>query len=228
MRTLDIAPLIISQHGDLIVVDKPHDWPTSGRSLEDDDCIQYHMIKHFGQMVWAVHQLDADTSGVCLFSLDKQLVTNLQAVWRDPHMSKQYLCIAKGEPEWDEIDEKSSIGKIDERSLGVTHKGKSAHTRFKVLDRNNGFALIQAKLLTGRTHQIRIHLAHLGHPLLGEEWYTTPTCELHPRQALHAHRIQFPDTTPLKQHNFEAPLAQDLEQLLIRLELKRSKQAKHL
>ncbi len=222
MRTLDIAPLIIAQHGDLIVVDKPHDWPTSGRSLEDDDCIQFHMIKHFGQMAWAVHQLDADTSGVCLFSLDKQLVTDLQAVWRDPQMSKQYLAIVKGTPEWTETNETSSIGKIDERSLGITDKGKPARTHFKVLDRNNGFALVQAKLLTGRTHQIRIHLSHLGHPLLGEEWYTTPPCEHHPRQALHAHRIQFPDTIPLEQHKFEAPFAKDLEQLAHELGLKRS------
>ncbi len=219
MRRLEIAPLIIARHGNLIVVNKPHDWPTTGRSLDDDDCVQYHLIQHFGQMVWAVHQLDADTSGVCLFSLDRDLVTELQAIWRDPGMNKQYLCIVKGEPSWDEIDETSSIGKIDERNLGVSPNGKSAHTHFKVLARSPGHALLEAKLFTGRTHQIRIHLSHLGHPLLGEEWYSNPPCTLHPRQALHARRIQFPNTAPLAETQFEAPLASDLVELAQRLEL---------
>ncbi|MDQ8182639.1 RNA pseudouridine synthase [Pelagicoccus sp. SDUM812005] len=219
MRTLDIAPLILAQRGDLIALNKPYDWPTTGRSLQDDDCVQYHMMQHFGQMVWAVHQLDADTSGLCLFSLDKQLVTDLQAIWRDPAMRKDYLCIVKGEPAWDRIDEESPIGKVDERSLGVTPDGKPAHTRFHLLQRNNGYALLQAQLFTGRTHQIRIHLSHLGHPLLGEEWYTAPPCTLHPRQALHATRIHFPDTAPLDTKEFSAPLANDLQQLMQRLGL---------
>lgn len=220
MRSLEIAPIILLQQGNIIAVNKPFDWPTSGRSLGDDDCIQYHMIQHYGQMVWALHQLDADTSGLCLFSLDKQLVTELQAIWRDPGMSKEYLCIVKGEPNWTDTDETSPIGKIDERNLGVTENGKLAHTRFEVLSRNAGFALLRAKLLTGRTHQIRIHLAHLGYPLLGEEWYSTPACTLHPRQALHAHRTQFPDTNLIEQNEFKAPLADDLVQLAKRLGLK--------
>ncbi|MDQ8185750.1 RluA family pseudouridine synthase [Pelagicoccus sp. SDUM812002] len=219
MRTLDIAPFILAQHGDLIVLNKPFDWPTTGRSLDDDDCVQYHLINHFGQMVWAVHQLDADTSGVCLFSLDKQLVTDLQALWRDPAMLKDYLCIVKGEPAWDIIDERSPIGKVDERSLGVTPIGKTAHTSFLVLDRRNGFSLIQAKLYTGRTHQIRIHLSHLGHPLIGEEWYTDLPCTVHLRQALHAARIQFPDAAPIPEKEFSAPLADDLQDLARRLDL---------
>lgn len=221
MRALKIAAHIIAQHDDLVVLNKPYDWPTTGRSLEDDDCVQYHMIQHFGQMVWAVHQLDADTSGVCLFSLNKQLVTDLQAIWRDPGMSKEYLCIVKGEPTWDSIDERSPIGKVDERSLGVTRDGKSAHTYFEVLASQNSFALVRAQLHTGRTHQIRIHLSHLGHPLLGEEWYTDPPCTLHPRQALHALRIQFPDTVPLAQKRYQAPLAADLKALLQELGLER-------
>ncbi|MBD5778857.1 RNA pseudouridine synthase [Pelagicoccus sp. NFK12] len=219
MRSLDIASHVLAQHHPLVVLNKPYDWPTTGRSLDDDDCVQYHLIQHFGQMVWAVHQLDADTSGVCLFSLDKQLVTDLQAIWNTPGMSKQYCCIVKGEPNWERIDETSPIGKVDERSLGVTPDGKSAHTRFQVLDRNNGYALLQAKLFTGRTHQIRIHLSHLGYPLLGEEWYSNPPCTLHPRQALHATRIQFPDTAPLEKKEFRAPIAQDLQNLLQRLKL---------
>ena len=223
MRRLDIAPHIIAQHGDLIVLNKPHDWPTTGRSLADDDCLQYHLIQHFGQRVWAIHQLDADTSGLCLFSLSKQLVTELQALWGDPETLKRYLCIVKGEPAWNTIDERSPIGKVSQRSLGVTAEGKSAHTRFQVLHRHHGYALLGARLFTGRTHQIRIHLAHLGHPLLGEEWYTDPPCTLHPRQALHATCIQFPNTAPLSKISFHAPLAADLRQLTTTLGLQHPK-----
>lgn len=207
---LNYKEILLARHDELLVINKPPAWPTTGRSLNDDDCVQYHLIKYFGEMVWAVHQLDADTSGLCLFCLSKSLTTQLKELWVDPHMVKEYYAIAHGEPTWDAIDEYASIGSVGEGSLGVNPDGKSAHTHFKVMDRSNGYSLIRARLHTGRTHQIRIHLSHLCHPLVGEGWYRDPPCLQHPRQALHAHRLQFPDNAILPAQSLTGPMTPDL------------------
>lgn len=219
MRTLDIESRLLAEHGDLVVVNKPADWPTSGHSLDDPDCVQWHLIQHFGQMVWTVHQLDADTSGVCLFALDRKLVGRLQKVW-GAGTEKEYRAIVHGEPGWEFIEERSPIGEVRPGCLGVHPEGKATHSVFTVLDRAPGFSLIQARIHTGRTHQIRIHLSHLGHSLVGEEWYRESPCRRHSRQALHALRIAFPDAGPLPKASFIAPIAEDLVSLAGELGLK--------
>tara|TARA_B110000037_G_C16958459_1_gene439925 strand:+ start:255 stop:794 length:540 start_codon:yes stop_codon:yes gene_type:complete len=170
-------------------------------------------------MVWSIHQLDADTSGLCLFSLSKELVTHIQGVWSDAETIKEYYAVVWGEPTWDYIEELSPIGMIDERSLGVSRSGKAAHTKFEVIQRNSGFSLIRARILTGRTHQIRIHLSHLGYPLVGEEWYRKEPCTLHRRQALHASRIEFPASVDVDPNLLYAPIPPDLVVLAKKLGL---------
>lgn len=219
MPTLNIEEILIARHGELLVINKPAGWPTSGRSLDDDDCIQFHIMAYFGTMVWAVHQLDADTSGLCLFTLNKSLISQLKVLWSDPAMVKEYYAIVHGEPSWDEHEEHSPIGSIGAGSLGIHPDGKQAHTSFKLIDRSNGYSLIRANLHTGRTHQIRIHLSHLGHPLVGEEWYIDPPCILHARQALHAHRLKFPDNNIFQFNDLTALIAPDLIELAKRLGL---------
>lgn len=214
-----IEEILIARHGELLVINKPPGWPTTGRSLSDEDCVQYHLMQHFKTLVWAVHQLDADTSGICLFVLNKSLISNIKKLWHDPAMVKEYYAIAHGEPGWDAIDEYSPIGSVGKGSLGIHPDGKSAHTTFNVIDRSNGFSLIRARLYSGRTHQIRIHLSHLNHPLVGEDWYRNPPCRMHPRQALHAHRLQFPVNELLPINCLTAPIATDLIDLAERLRM---------
>lgn len=220
MPKLNIEDILIGKHSELLVINKPPEWPTTGRSLRDDDCIQYHLIEYCGTMVWTVHQLDADTSGLCLFVLSKSLITRLKELWADKAMVKEYYAIVHGEPSWEAIEEYAPIGNVEVGTLGVHPDGRVAHTSFKVLNRAGGFTLIQARLFTGRTHQIRIHLSHLGHPLVGEGWYRNPPCRLHFRQALHAHRIQFPNNEFLPVNNLAAPFATDLVELEKRLGLR--------
>lgn len=219
MRLLEIDQYVIGRYGDLLVLNKPYDWPTSGRSLDDPESVQYHVIRHFGTMVWAIHQLDADTTGLCFFSFSKSLVPQILSKWSDPAMSKEYLAIVYGEPSWDSCEERSPIGMVDERSLGVSSDGRSAHSVFDVMHRGCGYSVIRARIYTGRTHQIRIHLSHLGHPLVGEEWYRSEPCSLHPRQALHAYKVVFPISANLELDHFRAPLPDDMIQLAARLGL---------
>ena len=213
MPNLNIEEFLVSKHEDLIVVNKPAGWPTTGRSLSDDDCIQFYLIEYFGRMVWAVHQLDADTSGLCLFALSKSLVSELKALWVDPGMVKEYYAFVHGEPSWNDLHEFSPIGSVGVGCYGIHPDGKSAHTYFEVIECSNGYSLLRARLYTGRTHQIRIHLSHLGHPLVGEEWYRKPSCRLHPRQALHAYRLSFQTSEVLPVTSFIAPVTADLVKL---------------
>ena len=209
--SIDIQSRIVYDQDGLLVLNKPYNIPTSGRNLDDDDCLQYWLIKHIGQMVWVIHQIDADTTGLNLFVREKRLVKQYHDLLGES--SKTYLAIVHGSVDWQSIDVQEPIGKIDERNMGITEKGKSAHRRFTCLNKNDNYSLIQAEIFTGRTHQIRIHANHLGHPLVGEEWYRKPACTLHPRQALHAWKVSS------NQLNLTAPLAKDFIELMEKLNL---------
>lgn len=216
----DLEQRILYEKDGLLVVDKPYNLPSTGRSLDDDDCLQFWLMQRHGGMVWAIHQLDADTSGVNIFVTEKRLVKIYKSSLEKENSSKTYLAIVRGNPSWDQCEEFGAIGKVDERSLGIHPDGKSAHSKFTVLERNENFALLKVNIFTGRTHQIRIHLSHLGHPLVGEEWYCQPPCQKHIRQALHCHKIEL----PLTGETFIAPLASDLQDLLLSVNLKLKEQ----
>ena len=189
MNSDDLNKRKLFENDDLLVIDKPYDMPSTGRSLDDSDCLQYWVIKAQDQMIWALHQLDADTTGINIFVKKKKLVAKYKDLLSSSESSKKYLAIVHGQPTWDEIHEHANLGYIDERSFGIVENGKSAHSFFKTLQTSERASLIMAEIFTGRTHQIRLHLSHLGHPLFGEEWYSRPPCKEHPRQTLHAWKV---------------------------------------
>ena len=211
---------ILLEEGGLLVLDKPSDLPTSGRSLEDPDCLQSLLMQRQGAMVWAVHQLDADTSGLNLFVTEKHLVQEFKQRLAWPGCEKRYLAVVHGSPSWKQLRVEQPIGTLplsSPPSLGVIAGGRPSCTRLRVLVRSQGFALLEAVLETGRTHQIRIHAAHVGHPLVGEEWYRRPACVLHARQALHAQGLRF--ASGPEPRWLEAPPPLDFLQLCERLAL---------
>lgn len=215
--TQEIAQRILWQADDLIAFNKPYDWPTSGRTLNDDDCVQFHLINYLRQqglikptakhprgMVWAVHQLDADTSGLLLFTTEKKAVHHYHQLLTSPDTEKRYLAIVAGTPDWECHSETAPMGLRTDKSRGLmplADGGKPAHTDFQLKSLYENHSVLGVRLHTGRTHQIRIHLHHMGFPLLGEEWYGTN--KLHFRQALHAHSISIPGIP-------DAPVANDL------------------
>lgn len=204
----------------LWVLNKPHDLPTSGRSLKDPDCLQAQLMELHGAMVWAVHQLDADTTGLNLFVTEKRLVHQFKQRMTWPRCVKSYLAVVHGIPDRDQIHQDAPIGVHPgdaQRGLGVNPDGRAASTHFEILARGKDLSLARVRIETGRTHQIRIHAAAMGHPLVGEEWYRDPPCRLHPRQALHAHRLKFRDGD--EPRVFEAPVPEDLRHLCERLGL---------
>lgn len=209
MEKDELLARIVGEENGVLILNKPSGMPTSGRHLEDSDCLQYWLIQHYGTMVWAVHQLDADTSGINLFVRDKKGVADVKARMAEPSAEKRYLAVVSGCPDWTEKTVDAPIGMVDARSLGVHAAGKAARSHFRVLDCTEDAALLEARIETGRTHQIRIHLAHIGHPVLGEEWYGPQPCLRHPRQALHAWRMT------LRGLSATLRLPPDLEALLV-------------
>ena len=189
-----VGDRILVEVGALVAMDKPPDLPSTGRRLDDPDCLQFALIQHFGQMVWAIHQLDADTSGVNLFVRKKDQV----APWKDrmahPNGTKTYLAVVHGQVAFHERRIDAPIGVVrttPHRQLGVCDHGKRAVSRVRRLALGPASSLVRVQIETGRTHQIRIHLASMGHPLLGDDWYGEPGPRTHHRQALHAWRVEF-------------------------------------
>jgi 23S rRNA pseudouridine1911/1915/1917 synthase len=134
-----------------------------------------------------VHRLDRDTSGLMLFSSDPKQLQHLQQLWHS-HVQKSYLAVVSPAPEWDQKRITLAIGKQRDRQgcYHVDANGKACDSEAEVLERSNGSALLRLVPHTGRTHQLRIHLSHLGYPILGDTRYGG---KKHPRLMLHAQRL---------------------------------------
>jgi 23S rRNA-/tRNA-specific pseudouridylate synthase len=184
---------ILYESSGVLAIDKPAGLPTSGKHLEDPDCLQFALMQRHNQMVWAVHQLDADTSGINFFALEKPLVPMWQGRLQYPNARKVYLAIVEGQVAFDNKRVELPIGPASERGLGVCEEGKRAVTEIRLRAHGQDCSLLEVMIETGRTHQIRIHLAHLGHPLVGEDWYAPDRPRRHSRQALHAWNVSFGD-----------------------------------
>jgi len=199
------APLpILHEEDEILVVDKPPGLPSTGRDLDDPDCVQWKVQKQVGHPLWAVHQLDKDTSGALLFARHKRWVESWQKKLKAG--SKVYQAIVHGSPPWERMVVDAPLARRG-KLMRVDPEGKPAKTTLSVSIRGSEHALIEARIHTGRTHQVRVHLAHLGHPLVGEKVYRNPPCDLAPRHALHAWRLKIAGRT------IEAPLPADMREM---------------
>jgi 23S rRNA pseudouridine1911/1915/1917 synthase len=144
-----------------------------------------------------VHRLDKDTSGLLVVAKSEAALRDLQAQVAARTMRRTYLALVTGRPALDEGTVNAPIGR-DRRHrtrMAVVRTGRPAVTRYRVLERMAAHALVEAHLVTGRTHQIRVHFAHLGHPVAGDPVYGRRGPDARAlglsRQALHAYRLQF-------------------------------------
>jgi 23S rRNA pseudouridine1911/1915/1917 synthase len=172
-----------------------------------------------------VHRLDKDTSGCLVVAKNDAALLALQSAFKARQVKKTYLALVHGQP--------PNEGRIEtpysrhprhrQRFTGKVKRGKPAVTLFRVLERLHGSALVEVDLLTGRTHQIRVHLAEAGHPLLGDALYggtrkgdtrVKAAQAALGRQGLHAVRLAFVHPRTGKARVFEAPLPADFRTAL--------------
>lgn len=156
-----------------------------------------------------VHRIDKDTSGLLLVAKNDFSHAALSEQIKAHTVERAYLAIVQGSLKEDSGSVDGPIGRhpTDRKRMAIVPGGRSAHTDWKVLRRLRGSTLIEAKLTTGRTHQIRVHMASIGHPVVGDPVYgpKKPSIEVPGGQLLHAFRLGFTHPTTGERMLFEAP-----------------------
>jgi 23S rRNA pseudouridine1911/1915/1917 synthase len=184
----EVSIPILYEDRSVMAIDKPpgwmlvpYSWDRTGRNLQL--AIASSIL---GGEFWArsrgikflkhVHRLDAETTGILLFAKSQGALNSFSDMFESRRMEKRYLAVVRGKPKKDEWLADAKLGP-DPHQHGrhrVDPAGKEAETQFKVLERKEGLALIEARPFTGRTHQIRLHLAHAGLHIVGDTMYGAP------------------------------------------------------
>jgi RluA family pseudouridine synthase len=161
--------------------------------------------------VHLVGRLDRDTSGLVMIARSPEVHRHFAR--RPPE--RRYLALVRGRPpDVGVVDAPIGRDPNDPPLRTVRPEGQAARTRFRSLRRLRDAALVELVLETGRTHQIRVHMMHMGHPVLGDRWYGRAGLDLIPRQALHAARLAFVDPGTGAETVVECPLPADMAALL--------------
>lgn len=163
-----------------------------------------------------VHRLDKDTSGVLIAAKTAQAHQNLVALFASRKVEKKYLAITIGTPNEGVIQAPIARHPVDRKSMCVSfEKGKEATSIVRVLRKEGAFALVEVQILTGRTHQIRVHLQYGNTPILGDIVYGNAKINQKQnvsRQMLHAHEVRIPHPITEKTLHFIAPLPKDMQE----------------
>ncbi|MEM6513932.1 MAG: 23S rRNA pseudouridine(955/2504/2580) synthase RluC [Pseudomonadota bacterium] len=219
-----MASRVLFEDKRLLVVDKPSGVAVHGGSGISHGVIE--MLRHARpelRDLSLVHRLDRETSGVLVLAKRRSALRELHALFREGRVEKNYLALVVGDWQYGDtvIDAPLLVTnrKGGERHVVVSPEGKDAATRFQLSRTYGKFSLLQCSPKTGRTHQIRVHGLHAGHPLAGDDRYGDEAFNAQAgkfglkRLFLHAQSIAFPDDSGNDRH-FTAPLADDLEAFL--------------
>ena len=174
-----------------------------------------------------VHRLDKDTSGLLVVAKNDDAHVDLQSQIASKEAKRYYIALVDGVINKDEgvIDTYIDRSQKDRKMMAVSREGKGrrAITHYKVLERLGGYSLVEYELKTGRTHQIRVHSKHIGHPIVGDRVYGGSTSLYDQGQLLHAFRLQFTHPRTKRLMSFEAPLPKYFSDILAGLREKYAK-----
>jgi len=193
---------IIHIDNDILIINKPAGIPVLPDGWNKDAPYLVKMLEAEYGKIWVVHRLDKTTTGVIVFARTAESHRALNIQFENRETEKVYHAIVEGDPNWNEKVTKfplrANVGK-KHRTAVDDKSGKPSETRFRVLKRyqaspeqgRRDAALVEAKPMTGRTHQIRVHAYALGHPLLGDILYNGIEMDGMNRPALHAYSLAF-------------------------------------
>ncbi len=223
---------IVYEDEHLLVLDKPAGLVVHPAPGHEDGTLVNALLAHVPDLDTSedasrpgiVHRLDKDTSGLMVVAKDPQTHTALAGQMKEHRMVKRYLAMVEGHLPVPEGTVDASIGR-DPRYrqrmalVPVGRGGREAVTRFRVLAQAYGRSLLDVQLETGRTHQIRVHMAAIQHPVVGDLVYGRSQPPMPPRQFLHAAHLEFAHPTTGEWMVFDAPLPPDLASFLENWEL---------
>ena len=219
---------VVHEDASILVVDKP-----AGVAVHGGSGVSFGVIESLraarpqAKLLELAHRLDRDTSGLLIVCKKRSVLVELHRQLREGEVEKTYVAIVKGAPAEDAFEVSEPLHKYvtsaGERRVSVREGGREARTRVRVRKRTDEFSVLEVCLLTGRTHQIRVHLAHTGHPVLGDDKYGD--FELNrslakrgvKRLFLHAGRLAFAHPLTGERLRLEAPLPADMAAFAARL-----------
>lgn len=214
---------IVYEDEALIVIDKPAGLVVHPGSGNWDGTLANALLHHLPALAGVaragiVHRLDKDTSGLLVVAKTATAQTDLVRQLQAKSVRRDYLALATGDiARGGTIDAPIGRHPVRRTSMAVVRTGKPAVTHYEVRERFGECTLLSCRLETGRTHQIRVHLASLGHPLVGDPAYGHRGGVPFPRQALHAWRLGLVHPVTRRRLTWEAPLPADLAALLASL-----------
>lgn len=234
----DIPLDIVHEDADLIVVDKPAGLVVHPAAGNLDGTLVNALLHHCdGQLSGIggvarpgiVHRIDKDTSGLLVVAKSDKAHEGLARQFKDHSIDRLYAAIVYGIPAPGSGTVDAWIGRsdADRKKMAVHREGRGKHavTHYRVMERLRGAAMVECRLETGRTHQVRVHMAHLGHPLIGDPVYGRDRKGFKSiletlgfkRQALHAKRLGFIHPVTEEPLAFDSPLPADMQELLSEL-----------
>jgi 23S rRNA pseudouridine1911/1915/1917 synthase len=229
-----LEPQIIFEDKTILVINKPALWIVNDAATTNgQQTLQFWLSRNFKFATarlkeyrsGIVHRLDKETSGILLVAKTKAAFENLQKQFKERKVAKKYLALVHGQVELKEGTIQAPVGRLPWRRdrFGVLPGGREAITKYKVQKFYDGHSLLELSPQTGRTHQIRIHLKYLGHPVVGDSFYAgrkTARADRKwcPRLFLHASEISFLHPQTGKGVVFKSQLPEDLKTALTSLD----------
>ena len=219
------VPTILFEDRWLLVADKPAGVlsqpaeESRGRELAIDEQLLLAVAAREGRRPFLrlVHRLDRLTSGAVLLARSPAALAPLAAAWRSGRVDRRYLAVVVGIPSFHATEVDRPIGRDPDHHwrFRVNDHGRPAQTSVRVLEPlPAGAALVQCRLRTGRTHQVRVHLAELGHPVVGDRLYGAPDSPAAARPLLHASLLELPHPKTGGRLTVESPIPSDLHDAL--------------
>jgi 23S rRNA pseudouridine1911/1915/1917 synthase len=216
---------IIYEDDDLIVINKPAGIVVHPGAGQREHTLVNALLHHFPNLSGVggterpgvVHRLDKETSGCLAVAKNDATHRGLSAQFEARSVEKVYLALVRGRLRKTAGTIEEKIGrhpKHRQRMAVQLSRGRAAKTEYRLINSSNEMSLVECKLHSGRTHQIRVHLHHLGHPVLGDKVYGARFAKTFPRQMLHAWKLGFQHPRTVEWKSFEAPLPEDFHNAL--------------